>query len=341
MPEPFLQLQAKEQSQIYRALSPQLARSPAVLEKDVWVCWVLQTLFTMPGRLPMAFKGGTSLSKVFCAINRFSEDVDVTLDYRGLDTSFDPFTQGASKTQLKKFSEGLKSFVRDHAHSVVAPYFEKILVAEFGNDGYRIEVSADGELLRVHYPTVLEVPGDYMANSVLIEFGGRNITEPNEEHEVSPDIAEFVPELVFPHSRVSVLSPARTFWEKATLMHVESQRGVFRPKADRLSRHWYDLSMLVDMDIGQAALENRDLLVDVVKHKKVFYHTSYANYDACLVGQLRLLPDDVVLVSLAQDFQRMIDAGMFIGAPPAFVQIIGRLRLLEAEINKSTVLIGW
>jgi hypothetical protein len=77
--------------------------------------------------------------------------------------------------------------------------------------------------------------------------------------------------------------------------------------------------MLVDMDIGQAALENLDLLVDVVKLKKVFYHASYANYDACLVGQLRLLPDDVVLVSLAQDLQRMIDAGMFIGAPPAFV----------------------
>jgi predicted nucleotidyltransferase component of viral defense system len=123
MAESFLQLQAKEQSEIYRALSPQLSRSPAVLEKDVWVCWVLQTLFTMPGRLPMAFKGGTSLSKVFGAINRFSEDVDVTLDYRGLDTSFDPFTEGASKTQLKKFSEGLKSFVRDRAHCVVAPHF--------------------------------------------------------------------------------------------------------------------------------------------------------------------------------------------------------------------------
>ena len=76
--------------------------------------------------------------------------------------------------------------------------------------------------------------------------------------------------------------------------------------------------MLVDMDIGQAALENRDLLVDVVKLKKVFYHASYAKYDACLFGQLRLLPDDVVLVSLAQDFQHMIDAGMFIGAPPSF-----------------------
>ena len=100
MPESFLHLEAREQSQIYRALAPQLARSPAVLEKDVWVCWVQKTLFTMPGRLPMAFKGGTSLSKVFGAIARFSEDVDITLDYRGLDSSFDPFGADVSKTRL-------------------------------------------------------------------------------------------------------------------------------------------------------------------------------------------------------------------------------------------------
>lgn len=333
MSESFLQLQAQEQSQIYRALSPQLGRSPSVLEKDVWVCWVLQTLFTMPGRLPMAFKGGTSLSKVFGAINRFSEDVDVTLDYRGLDRSFDPFTEGISKSQLKKFSEGLKFFLQDHSHKVVAPYFEKILAAEFGSKGFRIEVSADGEQLRVHYPTVLEVSGNYISNSVLIEFGGRNITEPNEVHEVSPDIAEFVPALVFPRSQVSVLSPLRTFWEKATLMHVESQRGVFRPNAERLSRHWYDLSMLAERDIGPTALTRRDLLIDVVKHKKVFYNTAYANYDACLIGQLRLLPDQIVLVALAEDFQRMISAGMFVGDPPSFHLIIERLRLLEFEIN--------
>ena len=121
MPEVFLQLDNKEQSQIYRALAPQLARSPVVLEKDVWVCWVLQTLFSMPGRLPMAFKGGTSLSKVFGVIARFSEDVAITLDYRGLDSSFDPFAAGVSKTRLKKFSEDVKSFVRDHAFDVVAP----------------------------------------------------------------------------------------------------------------------------------------------------------------------------------------------------------------------------
>jgi hypothetical protein len=334
MPESFLHLEPEEQSQIYRALAPQLARSPVVLEKDVWVCWVLQTLFTMPGRLPMAFKGGTSLSKVFGAIARFSEDVDITLDYRGLDGTFDPFAEGVSRNRLKKFSEDLKCFVRDHAHCVVAPHFQKMLAAEFDADSFRLEVSDDGEQLRVHYPTALEAPGDYVGNSVLIEFGGRNITEPNEEHEVQPDIAEHVAELEFPRSTVSVLSPARTFWEKATLMHVECQRSEFRTGAERLSRHWYDLAMLADQAHGQAAVADRALLADVVKHKKVFYNASYANYDACLTGQIKLLPEDAALAALRDDFHRMIGAGMFIGEPPAFDAIVDRLRELETTINQ-------
>ncbi len=334
MPESFLHLKAQEQSQIYRALAPQLARSPVVLEKDVWVCWVLQTLFTMPGRLPMAFKGGTSLSKVFGAIARFSEDVDITLDYRSLDGSFDPFAEGISRNRLKKFSEDLKSFVRDHVHDVVAPYFQRVLAAELDARAFQLEVSDDGEQLRVHYPSVLDAPGDYVGNSVLIEFGGRNITEPSEEHEVQPDIAKHVPALDFPSSKISVLAPARTFWEKATLMHVDCQRNEFRIGAERLSRHWYDLAMLADLALGQAAVTDRTLLADVVKHKKVFYNASYANYDACLVGQIRLIPDDAALAALRDDFQRMIGAGMFIGEPPAFDAIVDRLRTLETTINR-------
>jgi hypothetical protein len=173
-----------------------------------------------------------------------------------------------------------------------------------------------------------------VGNSVLIEFGGRNITEPNEEHVVRPDIAEHVAELEFPQPAVSVLSPTRTFWEKATLIHVECQRVEFRTGAERLSRHWYDLAMLADLAHGQAAVADRDLLADVVKHKKVFYNASYANYEACLAGQIKLIPEDTALAALRDDFQRMIGAGMFIGEPPAFDAIVDRLRDLETTINQ-------
>ncbi len=336
MPESLLHLEAREQSQIYRALAPQLARSPVVLEKDVWVCWALRALFTMPDRLPMAFKGGTSLSKVFGVISRFSEDVDITLDYRGLDGSFDPFADGLSRTRLRKFSEDLKSLVREHINGVVAPCIHKMMGAEFGThvDGYRLEVSDDGEQMRLHYPTALQTSGQYIGNSVLIEFGGRNITEPSTEHSIEPDIAPYVPSLDLPRGMVNVLSPVRTFWEKATLMHVECQRNGYHPSADRMSRHWYDLAMLADHVHGEGAIADRSLLLDVVRHKQVFYNAGYANYDACLIGQLRLVPDEPVLGALREDFHRMIDAGMFVGDPPDFDVIVDRLRALETAINR-------
>lgn len=273
---------------------------------------------------------------MFGVIARFSEDVDITLDYRGLDGSFDPFAESVSKTRLKKFSADLQSFVQDHVHGIVAPHIQRALAAEFdtGANMFRIELSENGEQLRLHYQSVLEAPGDYVGSSVLIEFGGRNITEPNAEHKIEPDIASHVTNLEFPRAAVSVLSPTRTFWEKATLMHVECQRNTFRSSAERLSRHWYDLAMLADVIHGQTAIEDRALLQDVVQHKKAFYNASYAKYDACLAGQFRLIPEHSALTALHDDFQRMIGAGMFTGDAPVFDAIIDRLRILETTINK-------
>jgi len=335
VPESFLKLSHKEQAEVILGASGVLGRAPVVLEKDLWVCRVLLHLFEMPERLMMAFKGGTSLSKVSDAIARFSEDVDVTLDYRGFESGIDPFSATVSKTQLRKLSDALKVFVSEHSHDVVAPYFERLLAEQFDRASCRVEVSDDGEQLRIHYPSVLDTSGGYVGNSVLVEFGGRNITEPSQVYELRPYVADVVTELTFPVARVDVLSPMRTFWEKATLIHVECHRGEFRSNVERLSRHWYDLAMLAEHSVGLQALEDRKLLADVVKHKKVFFNASYANYNACLSGQFRLLPEEAVLSALQLDFERMLRAGMFFGEQPSFANIVTRLRELEAKINSS------
>lgn len=263
MAERYLDLAAGEQSAILRAKAPELGRVPDVLEKDIWVCWTLQQLFSMPGRLPMAFKGGTSLSKVFGAIERFSEDIDITLDYRGLSAGVDPFATGLSGRQLRRLSDDLKGFVKAHVTDVVRPWLAEQLAAQLPSGGYALELSDDGEQLRLYYPSALTERGSYLRDSVLLEFGGRNIIEPNETHLIRPDIAAGLAGLLFPAAEVSVLAPARTFWEKATLMHVECHRDSLRQSAERLSRHWYDLFMLARCDIGRQArvcriLCNRD-----------------------------------------------------------------------------------
>lgn len=333
MRERYLDLSLADQSAVLRTAAPALGRVPEVLEKDIWVCWALEQLFIMPGQLPMAFKGGTSLSKVFRIIERFSEDIDITLDYRGL-SDVDPFEVELSGRQRRKQSEELKGFVKVHVIDVVLPWLTKQLLEQFPNGDHSFELSEDGEQLRLYYSSALTERGSYLRDSVLLEFGGRNIIEPNEVHVVTPDVAESFEELSFPIAKVSVLSPARTFWEKATLMHVECHRDSLRQSAERLSRHWYDLFMLARCDIGRQAITQHDLLADVVKYKQVFYAAAYAHYEDCLSGQLRLIPGEATLMALADDYRRMVSAGMFIGTPPAFVEIVAELRDLELAINR-------
>lgn len=182
--------------------------------------------------------------------------------------------------------------------------------------------------MRIYYPSVF---GD--GETVLVEFGGRNTTEPNEQFSLRPYLAQEIKELEFPSAKVRVLSPLRTFWEKATLIHVECNRAEPRINADRLSRHWSDLAVLADHDIGKRSLSDRAMLADVVKHKKVFFYTGQANYDACLTGELRLAPEGALLDALSTDFEQMIRNGMFDVEPAGFDQIVLRLKALEREIN--------
>ena len=121
MAEAFLSLDARERADILQTVAARSGRAAIILEKDIWVCWVLQALFSMPDPHPMAFKGGTSLSKVYRIIDRFSEDVDVTLDYRAFNDGFDPFADGASRNRIRLFSERLKDRVAKYIRDVVAP----------------------------------------------------------------------------------------------------------------------------------------------------------------------------------------------------------------------------
>ena len=333
VPEQFLHLPAGDRKEILQTAAARLGQQTTVLEKDVWVCWILQTLFSMPDAHPMAFKGDTSLSKVYGAINRFSEDVDITLDYRAFDDGFNPFAKGVSNTAVRKFSKRLKRYVLQYASNLIAPYIRNHLEALPGPDEYGIEVSKDGEKIWIQYPSAVESGDGYLKSSILIELGGRNVIDPNERHTVTPDISESVTNIDLPSGEVVVLSPERTFWEKATLIHVECNRARFKSGVHRLSRHWYDLRMLARHDSGKAAINNRTLFEDVVRHKQVFFNASYANYKACLANKLRLIPGENAIDELRKDYKKMLRAGMMYGEPPSFDDIIADIREIEREIN--------
>ena len=345
MAERFLDLAPQERADILNTQADRLGRVSFVLEKDIWVCWVLDRLFSMPGRLKMAFKGGTSLSKVYQVIDRFSEDVDVTLDYRdlqahfkdkGFDEAFDPLNGGVSRSQIDKFMAALKDGLRTHVHGIVVPYFQAELNRDFGLGPESVEVDATGENVRIHYPSVHTAGHGYLKKSVLIEFGGRNLTEPHEAQTVHAYAAEGLPTLAFPEAKVTVLSPSRTFWEKATLIHAECGRESLERSVDRLSRHWYDLALLADHAIGARAMgEDRGLLEAVVAHKRVFYKARHADYDACLCSHLRLIPKGALLKGLRADYEGMQDR--IFGKALVFEAVIERLRIMEGQINHFAI----
>lgn len=330
----YFDLSQSEQAELLHGLAPVLGRRAEILEKDIWLCQVLGILFALPCRKPMAFKGGTSLSKVYQAIERFSEDIDVTVDYRSL-VQDAPDLATLSNNQRRKLSDVLKAALVDHVIQELVPALREALEQALPGRQIGIEASEDGEKLWLFYPSAVENTDTYLRPSVLIEFGGRNATLPRDTLTIIPDVAAHVTDLAFPTAQVAVLSPMRTFWEKATLIHVECHRPDLRVGAERLSRHWYDLARLADHEVGRQAIGDVELLQDVLRIKETFYRSGFSRYDLCLSGGLRLIPEAALLNALRQDYQAMQGAQMFYGDTLSFERIVERLSALEQEINQA------
>jgi len=215
MADRFLDLERGDRADILQSLAAQLGRTAVALEMDVWVCWTLGILFALPGREAMAFKGGTSLSKVYGAIARFSEDLDITIDCRGLVEPFDPFDTAATVTAQKRYGQNLVAAMARHVREVVSPWLAAEMARQFQGT-CQIELDADPEKMWVRYESALPPSLGYLERRVLVEFGGRNSVEPSEPRTVESYLCGQVEGVEFPVARVDVLRPERTFWEKAT-----------------------------------------------------------------------------------------------------------------------------
>lgn len=334
MSEFFFTLDEDDRREIIQKAAVDSGVPEDVLEKDIWLVWTLKKLFEIPNVPDMAFKGGTALSKVFGAIERFSEDVDISVNYRELATDLaDADLSQMSKSAKKKASDKLRKLLTKLSHDVLVPHL-KSAVDDLMSDGVcKIEVDETGEKIRLQYPSVAAKIG-YLKDEVLIELGGRNPTEPNQLHHLTTEIAKTLPQFEWPNADVSVLVPTRTFWEKATLIHIECNRPEGRI-GDRMFRHWYDLSRLADHQIGIDALTDIPLLERVVRHKEAFFAYSNVSYDGCLDGGIVLEPRDSLMDDLYADYKAMVAQRMFAGKAPEFQEVIGQIRALQAEINEA------
>jgi hypothetical protein len=318
-----------------------------IIEKDFWVCWTLKRLFGLQHKdtATLVFKGGTSLSKAFGAIRRFSEDIDLSFDRAdlGYTGDRDPEKEGISKKKADKLIEALVSDVEQHIDERLLPALRSAIVDQLGeptNGEWSLEIDpGDAQTVNFHYPTVLPVSDyegmAYITPRVKLELGARGDPWPTEEKVIRSYAAEDYPDFFEdPNSTVTVLYAQRTFWEKATALHAEAHRPAETATPQYFSRHYYDLAMLLDTDEGKAAAADFDLLATVAKHKATFFRSGWASYDTAQPGTLQLLPSEARIKDLRADYRAMAPM-MFDDKPPAFDGILAKIKTLQETINKT------
>ena len=321
--EKIAQLTEVERKELFQESAAQLGMMPAAIEKDFWVCWALQRIFsdqTLSKQL--LFKGGTSLSKCYNLIERFSEDIDLILDWTLL-TDKDPYEE-RSNTQQDKFNKSMErdaiSYIGNELLDQLKPLF----------DGYELTIKPDSpKSLLLTYP--LAFSSDYIKPQIELEFGPMSAMTPNDTYSIAPYCQNVAPdELGDLELQVRSIKAIKTFWDKITILHCEAHRPEQKAQQARYSRHYYDVYQMLHSGVKQDALENRELLTKTFAFKHKFYSQSFANYQSAIDGDIQLMPPDFRQKALQTDYLAMKE--MIFGEYPSWDSIMKTIEAFEQEL---------
>ncbi len=338
----FAQFSVGERAAFVREAAARLDVLPEIVEKDFWVCWMLQRIFqSSPAEAHLVFKGGTSLSKVFGAIKRFSEDIDLSIAPTLLGWEEAQLDEAPSPSQRRKRLEKLEAACVAKVQGDFQQQLEQSIKAALGKKpgngkwlSYELDAASKSPVLLFTYPTALPTGGGYIQPFVKAEFGSLTDQRPTGVHTVKPMLAEVIPARLDDfQAEVVALEVERTFWEKATILHAEYHRPADHPIREKFARHYADVAALWQHPARAAALARLDLLERVVKHKSRFFASSWANYETAKPGSMKLRPPRRREAGLAQDYARM--QTLFLAAPPSFTEVLRVLAEAELEINKA------
>lgn len=336
MAEAFLRLSAKDRLDALGVAADRLGRPAHLLEKDVWVVWAIQQLFGSPVGTNLVFKGGTSLSKAYQVIDRFSEDVDLTFDIRAL---IPDLLEGredampATSSEERRWSKRVRKALPEWVAETIQP----ILQQAIDREGIDARLRIDGDKLYIDYPHLTQGTG-YVSPSVMLEFGARSTGEPASPRDIVCDAAGAVEGLEFPTACPRVMHAERTFWEKATAIHVFCLQS--RMRGDRFSRHWHDVARLDDAGIAAVAIEDRALATAVARHKTMFFaeksaDATWIDYGAAISGHLELVPSGDALDVLADDYRRMAEDGLLATTPETIGELMDRCADIARRANAA------
>ena len=315
------------------------------IEKDFWVCWTLDALFNGlgVGGPRLLFKGGTSLSKGFGLISRFSEDIDVTV-FR--DDIGEPATVGEldalSGKKRRTRLDGIKAACQAYINGPLRAELSEILrskLAAAGSTNGAIRVDADdsdpdGQTLLIWYPAATP-RSDYVRAAIKIESGAKSALDPNHERLIKPYVDDDLPALDLTVPGVRTVDPERTFWDKVVILHGLRRwfdaRGELRGGNQRVSRHYYDLYRLAAAAVGARALADAALGQDCVAHARMFFNRPDYDLASAMPGRFALMPHDAMVDQLRSDYRAM--QGMIFGEPPSFEAVLNSIAALETRLN--------
>jgi len=339
--EPFLTLTRDDQREVLEQAREKTDRPTHLLEKDVWVVWTLGALFDSPLAADLTFKGGTSLSKAYKVINRFSEDIDLTYDIRKLieDLVGNDGPLPTSRSQANKWTKAVRERLPVWIMKNVRPIIETASARD--QVDVKLEIGGgENDKLLLHYPAVKHGTG-YVPPVVTLEFGGRATGEPHQVLPVTCDMDGHVQNVSFPSASPQVMSVARTFWEKATAAHVYCAQG--RIRSERYARHWHDLAALGRSQYFNGAIADRAVAIAVAQHKSFFFIEKDAgggviDYMPAVTGHLRIVPEGEALEALAADYANMLADAVMVGEALPFDQLMQACGVVEARANEATAI---
>lgn len=326
----FLQSSKEEQKLVFENTSERLGVSSGIVEKDFWVCYILDYLFNhFEYKNSIYFKGGTSLSKVYQLIERFSEDIDLALDWQVLGYDKDEPYLERSNRQQGIFNTNVNKNTVALINEIWIPKMKTDLERRLGY-GFKLEVDAhDDQTINFKYPQLFEE--NSILQEIRIEVGALAEPSPSESRIVTSYVAQQFP-AIFNNSKVYLKSvtPLRTFFEKLLILHREAHRSNANYPT-RYSRHYYDVYQMLKTELRNESLRNVELLRDVVEFKKKFYPSNWARYDDFYEGNIKLMPSEEAVVIFIEDYYQMQE--MIFGDTPAFEIILDTLIQYNSELN--------
>lgn len=320
-----------DKRRLFRNTADKMGLNDSIVEKDFWVCFTLDYLFHRSAwKDSITFKGGTSLSKAFHLISRFSEDIDLILDWRVLGYGKDEPWEKRSNTKQDAFNKEANARAEVFLADTFCPAIKKGLSQELDREADIYIDEEEKQTVIFAYPKLFANAGTLQV--IRLEIGALAAWTPAKSAEITPYAAEYYPD-VFKQKGTDILTaaPERTFWEKATILHHEANRPEHLEMPQRYSRHYYDLYRMSMTTVKESAFAHLELLQKVVDFKMKFYPRAWAKYTEAVPGTLKLVPPDNRFSALQADYDAMKD--MLYGDIPDFETVMSAVRGLEKEIN--------